>query len=186
MIKQKITISSNLFPSPVVLIGVKSETKPNFFLVADIMLSQYKPLLVLFSCYKKHYSTPILIENKCFSLNIPSEDMVAKADYCGIGSGKNTDKSNVFSVFYGENIKAPLIEEAPINAVCELRKTVDMNGTHYIFIAEITEMYAEDEILTKGRPDYQKVKPYIYTKDNTYRQMGSIIGKAYKEGKVYK
>jgi flavin reductase (DIM6/NTAB) family NADH-FMN oxidoreductase RutF len=38
-------------------------------------------------------------ENQTFSVNIPSVDIVKETDYCGLVSGKNQDKSQVFECF---------------------------------------------------------------------------------------
>lgn len=54
-------------------------------------------------------------EEKAFSINVPSTELVKEVDFCGIYSGKNKDKSGMFEVFYGDLETAPLIRECPIN-----------------------------------------------------------------------
>ena len=51
-------------------------------------------------------------ENKTFSVLL-SEDMVEITDYVGIYSGKRTDKSGLFEVFYGVLETAPMIKAMP-------------------------------------------------------------------------
>jgi len=54
-----------------------------------------------------------------------------------------------------------------------------MESTNYIFIAEVIEMYVQEEILTKKRLDYDKITPSLYTRDNRYRAMGNINHRQY-------
>jgi len=48
---------------------------------------------------KKHYAPEGIRETRTFSVNIPSVDLLTETDYCGIVSGRNVDKSKVFSLF---------------------------------------------------------------------------------------
>jgi flavin reductase (DIM6/NTAB) family NADH-FMN oxidoreductase RutF len=92
--------------------------------VADVMLSYYKPLHKVFSCYKKHHSTPAIKEHKTFSINIPSEENMEKEDFCGIVSGKEVNKSKKFEIFYGKQDRTALIEEIPVSKACDLKKNL--------------------------------------------------------------
>ncbi|MBD3214781.1 MAG: hypothetical protein GF311_19375 [Candidatus Lokiarchaeota archaeon] len=89
--------------------------------------------------------------------------MVEITDYCGIKQGKREEKSTLFEVFYGELKNTPLIKAAPINMGCRLMETVDLEGTHYIFIGEIIDAHAEDTCLTNGKQDIQRFKPIAYS-----------------------
>ena len=64
-------------------------------------------------------------------------------------SGKKTDKSSVFEVFYGDLENAPMIAECPINMECKLYDVYD-TPTHDLFIGEIVETYADESVLTNG------------------------------------
>ena len=46
--------------------------------------------------------------------------MISETDYCGLVSGRKTDKSNIFNVFYGELETAPMIMECPVSIECKL------------------------------------------------------------------
>jgi flavin reductase (DIM6/NTAB) family NADH-FMN oxidoreductase RutF len=66
---------------------------------------------------------------------------MAKVDYCGIVSGKDTDKSSLFALFYGDLKTAPMIKEASLNLECSLVRTIEFH-TNYFFIGEIKGTYA--------------------------------------------
>lgn len=173
-----------LLPKPVAIVGALVDNKPNFLTIADISTTGYQVPRFVVSSGKGHYTNKGIIENESFSVNIPSQNMVAKADYVGIKSGINTDKSEVFDVFFGEELKsAPMIKEAPIVHACKLVKTVDFGDTHYLFIGEIIETYVNEDILTKKIPDIKKVNPFAYHNDGFYWKMGEKLAQAYKVGR---
>jgi flavin reductase (DIM6/NTAB) family NADH-FMN oxidoreductase RutF len=104
-------------------------------------------------------------------------------DYCGIASGKNTDKSGVFEVFYGDLKTAPMIKECPVNLECKLVQTIEL-PTHYLFIGEIVASYADEQFLSTGKPDMQKINPLLLTMpDNHYWLIGKEAGHAWSDGK---
>jgi flavin reductase (DIM6/NTAB) family NADH-FMN oxidoreductase RutF len=187
MTKKKIGPSSILFPMPSTIIGANVNGKPNFLTVAYCGIIEAKPPLIMISLGKSHFTNDGIKENKTFSVNIPSADMVEATDYVGIYSGKDTDKSKIFGVFYGELKTAPMIEEAPLNLECKLVNNVDLSIKHDVFIGEIVQTHVKEECLTNGVPDIRKVDPIIYaTKIQSYVRVGDVIGKAWKIGKNFK
>jgi flavin reductase (DIM6/NTAB) family NADH-FMN oxidoreductase RutF len=187
MVKIKVKVYPYLIPKPVVLIGAMVDDKPNFFTVADVSTTGYKIPRFVVSSGKGHYTNKGIMEHECFSVNIPSVDIVKETDYCGIKSGRGIDKSEVFEVFYGEELKnAPMIKESPISHTCKLVKNVDFGDTHYLFIGEIKETYVNEECLTGNLPDINKVQPFTYYYDNFYWKVGEPFAQAYKVGKDYK
>ena len=109
------------YPTPTTIVGAIVEGKPNFITIAHIgIVNHAKPYLISLSMGKAHYTNTGIKESKAFSVNIPSEDLVVATDYVGLVSGKKTDKSGVFDVFYGKLEKAPMITECPINMACKL------------------------------------------------------------------
>jgi flavin reductase (DIM6/NTAB) family NADH-FMN oxidoreductase RutF len=187
MAKIKVKTHPYLIPKPVVIIGSIVDDKPNFFTVADVSTTGYQIPRFVVSSGKGHYTNKGIIEHECFSVNIPSIDMVKETDYCGIKSGSRINKSEVFEVFYGEELKnAPMIKEAPISHTCKLVKNVDFGDTHYLFIGEIKGTYVNEECLTGNLPDINKVQPFTFYYDNFYWKVGEPFAEAYKIGKDYK
>jgi flavin reductase (DIM6/NTAB) family NADH-FMN oxidoreductase RutF len=186
MVKIKVKVYPYLIPKPVVLIGAMVDDKPNFFTVADVSTTGYQIPRFVVSSGKGHHSNKGIIEHECFSVNIPSVDIVKETDYCGIKSGRRIDKSEIFEVYYGEELKnAPMIKEAPISHACKLVNTVDFGDSHYLFIGEIKETYVNDECLTGNLPDINKVRPFTFYYDNFYWKVGESFAQAYKVGKDY-
>ena len=185
---EKINIGNNAFiyPMPVTLVGATVEGKANFMTVGWVTRVNAKPPMLAVGLNKAHY-TPIGIrEAKTFSVNFPSAEMVEKTDYCGIVSGKRTDKSGVFEVFFGELKTAPMIRECPLCIECKLTEICEL-PTNDLFIGEITGTYTEEKFLTDGKPDVKKINPLVLTMpDNSYWTVGEYAGKAWGEGKKFK
>ena len=174
------------YPMPVSLVGAHVDGKPNFLTVAWFTMAGRKPPRIAISLGKGHYTNPGIKENKTFSVCLPSEDMVELTDYCGVVSGKNTDKSEVFDLFYGELKTAPMIKDCPISMECELVEIVEGNSND-IFIGEIKGTYTEERFLTDGKLDFRKMKPLILSHQDTYYwNLGEPVAKAFKVGERYK
>jgi flavin reductase (DIM6/NTAB) family NADH-FMN oxidoreductase RutF len=191
MTKNRIKPSSYLFPRPVVLIGANINGKPNFEALAYVSSVEDKPPLIAIASYETHFTNVGIKENKTFSVNTPSKEIIEGTDYCGIVSGKEADKSNVFDVFYGDLKTAPMISKAPLNLECKVIKTLvmkDMTGAekgHEVFIGEVVNAYAEDKFLTEDTPDISKINTFTYAMKQ-YWNVGEPLGKAWEIGKNFK
>jgi flavin reductase (DIM6/NTAB) family NADH-FMN oxidoreductase RutF len=135
---------------------------------------------------KAHYTNTGIKENKVFSVNIPSEDLVVATDYVGLVSGKKTDKSGVFEVFYGNLKNAPMIAECPINMACKLYDIYD-TPTHDLFIGEILETYADETVLENGKVNLARVKPLLFDMSSIqYWSVGRPVARCWNIGKQMK
>jgi flavin reductase (DIM6/NTAB) family NADH-FMN oxidoreductase RutF len=173
-----------MYPLPTVLVGADVDGKPNYLPIAHVGIAT--PKTITLGINKIHYTNRGITENKSFSINIPSEEMVRETDYCGLVSGKEKDKGSLFTNFYGKLKTAPMIEECPLNMECRLINTVDM-GTHDLFIGEVVETYCEEKILAKGVVDYSKVKPFLFDMNSRgYWKLGTRFADAWSIGKKYK
>ena len=184
----KINLGSTIpaYPMPVSLVGAHVDDKPNFLAVAWFTMVSYKPPRIAIALGKGHYTNPGIKENKAFSVCLPSEDMVEVTDYCGIVSGKKTDKSGLFDLFYGELKTAPLIRDCPLSMECKLVDIVE-SGLNEIFIGEIIGTYTEERFLTGGKMDFRKMRPLILSQpDTSYWCLGEPVAKAWNIGKRYK
>ena len=176
---------STLHPPP--SWGAMVDGKPNFLTIAHIgIVNHAKPNLISVSLAKVHYTNAGIKENKAFSVNIPSEDLVVETDYVGIVSGKKTDKSGVFEIFYGELDDAPMIKSCPLSMECRLYDTYD-TPTHDLFIGEIVETYADESVLAEGKVDITRVKPLLFDMGSIkYWSLGEPVANCWNIGKKLK
>ncbi|MBU0514344.1 MAG: flavin reductase family protein [Proteobacteria bacterium] len=176
-----------MYPTPVVLIGAHVGGRPNFITIAHVgIVTVGTPNCISLGMGKIHYTNQGIHENQTFSVNIPTENLVVETDYCGLVTGKNTDKSQVFDVFYGQLDTAPLIAQCPLNMECRLYDVVDFPD-HDLFIGEIVETHADPAVLTDGVVDLTKLKPLLFDMaTKAYFGVGGHVARAWNVGKQLK
>jgi flavin reductase (DIM6/NTAB) family NADH-FMN oxidoreductase RutF len=178
----------NLFclPWAQTILGTHLNGKVNFMALDWLTRVNFKPAMLGICVNKINASHGAIIDTGEFSVNLPSSDMVEITDYTGLVSGKRTDKSDLFEVYYGELKSAPLIKSCPLSIECKVSQNVDL-PTNSFFIAEIINIYTEDIYLTDGKPDIEKMKPFLLTMpDNRFWSIGGCVGNAWNAGKKIK
>jgi flavin reductase (DIM6/NTAB) family NADH-FMN oxidoreductase RutF len=185
---QKIKLGNDnyLYPNPIVLVGAMVNGKPNYLNVSYCGIVNRIPAMISISLNRNHYTCSGIKENKTFSINVPSAEMLKVTDYCGIVSGKDVDKGKLFNTFYGELDNAPMIQECPVNMECRVAEVLDLGGTNIIIIGEVVESYSEEKYITNNMPDMQKINPILLSiHEFNYYSIGPKIGKAWNEGRKY-
>ncbi|HYA86674.1 MAG TPA: flavin reductase family protein [Nitrospirota bacterium] len=184
----KITVEKNLFclPWTQTLLGTHVQGKVNFMALDWLTRTNVDPPMLGICVNNRHASNQAIRETGQYSVNVPTVDMIALTDYCGIVSAKGEDKSTLFEVYYGELKSAPLITSCPLNIECRLIETVDL-PTNTFFIGEIVTIYSEEKYLSDGKPDVKKIRPFLLTMpDNRYWSVGEHVGNAWKDGAKYR
>jgi flavin reductase (DIM6/NTAB) family NADH-FMN oxidoreductase RutF len=184
---EKIDIGTNAFiPMPVTLLGIKIEGKANFMALGWVSRLNASPPLIGAAINKYHYSSEGIRDSETFSINIPSKDLMKETDYCGLVSGRESDKSEIFKVFYGKTGSAPLIEDCPLSMECKLVDVYEMPSNE-LLVGEIVGTYLGKEYLKDEAPDVKKIDPMFLTMpDNSYWTLGEKIGHAWDVGKELK
>jgi len=181
MSKTKIANYPMVNPVPIVIVGTEVGGKPNYTTVGAFGVVCLEPIFYI-SLKDTHYSTTGIKETGFFSVNLPSADMVSKTDYCGMASGRDTDKSGLFEAFYDEAGKAPLIKDAPMYYLCKVVNTFSIGG-FTMFFGEIISTYVGEEFMTDGKPDPRKISPIIGM-GMSYFGLGEPIGRVFDVGKA--
>ncbi len=176
-----------LYPMPTTLVGATVNGKPNFLAVAHVgILNHGTPQYLSIGLSKSHYSNTGIHENRTFSICLPSEDLMTETDYCGIMTGKKTDKAALFDVFYGELKTAPMIAQCPVNMELTLHDVLAF-GSHDIFIGKLVQTHADDRVMTEGAIDIGRLKPLLFDMASVrYWRLGPAIGKCWSVGKSLK
>ena len=84
---------------PTTLVGATVEGEPNFITIAHVGIMDLGS--VSLGMAKARYTNAGIRENRTFSINLSSADIVKETDYCGLVSGKRINKAQLFHVFYG-------------------------------------------------------------------------------------
>jgi len=180
----KILLGQNFFiPMPVVLVGTQVKGKANFMTVGWCARANANPPMIACGIGNHHYTSEGIGETRTFSVNIPSSALLEKTDYCGLVSGRKTDKSGIFDVFYGSLETAPMIRECPVSLECRLLQAVPL-PTNTLYIGEITGAYADGRVIRDNKPDFCEIDPLFLTMpDNRYWTLGKYAGDAWSAGK---
>lgn len=185
MAKVKMGPGYNIYPMPSLLVGANVDGRPNFLTVAWGNIANAEPPMASVAIRASRHTRIGIEQNKTFSVNVPSTNLVKEVDYCGVASGSKVDKVKTcqFTVFYGKLGTAPLIEQCPVNLECSVQHSLEL-GSHTLYIGRIEEVHASSDCLIEGKLDLGKVKPLVFLAEPSrqYYAMGELQGKAYKIG----
>ncbi len=135
------------------------------------------PPMVSISIRPERYSYAIIWDSKEFVINMPSSELLRVTDFCGVVSGRDVDKFSQtgLTAVSGKFVKAPLIEEAPVNIECRVKQVIPL-GSHDLFLAEIMLIHVQEESLDeKGQLNLEKMKGVAYGNGHYY-EIGSSLG----------
>lgn len=167
-----------LYPTPLIVVGVMAEDKPNWVLVGHLGIIGHDRIMV--SLAQPHYTNKWIKENKVLSVNIVSEDILKEADYVGSVSGNKVDKSGVFEYYIGES-GAPVISKSPVVMECSVDDIYETPNFES-FILKIDNTYVDENCLNEnGKIDYNVLKPVLFEFPTySYLKTGEVIGKCLK------
>ncbi len=180
---KQIKVDTNIIPiMPIVLVGTKVDGVENFMTVGWTSRVNNKPPMISIAVNNKHKTTENIHKMGEFSVVLPDTSLEEVADYCGIRSGHKVNKGQLFSTFYGELKHAPLINGSPISLACKVVQVVDL-PTNQLFIGEIIEAYAQEQLTENNKVKMSSIEPIILTMpDNNYWKLGDKIGDAWHDG----
>ena len=178
-----------LFPAPVWIVGTyDADGKPNVMAAAWGGICCSKPPCVTVSLRRATYSYQSIVDQKAFTINVPSHKFLAEADYYGIASGRDVDKfaATNLTPTRSELVNAPYIEEFPMIAECRLLHSLEI-GLHTLFIGEILDIKVDPDTLGEdGKPIMGKISPVIYgAGTHRYYGLGDDLSEAYEAGNKF-
>lgn len=179
-------------PLPVSLIGTKSGDQVNFMTCAWFSRVEVDPYMFCISIQKKHFTHKAIVENECFSINIPPVDLLSRVDAVGMVSGHEYDKSEVFDVFYGDNKNCPMVDGSIVSIECEVVNSVDLVEAdeehpiaHTLFIGKVKNVWVNKKAVKDGALDYKTLNPIIWTMSpNSYWTIGENKGRAFNSDNI--
>ena len=185
--KKSLGAQTLVFPTPTWLVGTYDQDgRPNAMAAAWGGICCSDPPCVAVSLRKATYTYESLTARRAFTLNIPSTSQVKEADYCGLVSGRETNKFGAtgFTPVRSELVDAPFIEQCALVLECRVIEIYDL-GLHTQFVGQILDVKADDVVLDEeGVPDMEKVQPILFSPGNRgYYGIGSIIAQAFEVGK---
>lgn len=146
MKKRSFKPGTMLNPVPVVMVSCGDVNHGNIITVAWTGIVNSDPPMTYVSIRKERYSHEIIKNAGDFVINLTTEELTFATDYCGVKSGRDTDKfkEQKLTPLPAEKVKAPLIAQPPVNLECKV-KEIHEYGSHDMFIAEIVNVQAAEE-----------------------------------------
>ena len=173
-----------LYPTTATLVGALVENKPNFITIAHVGIMTLN--MISLGMNKVHYTNAGIKANKTFSVCLPSADLMVQTDYCGIMTGKKTDKARLFDVFFGDLETAPMIRDCPVCMECSLERVVDF-PQYDVFVGEVRQTHVAESVLTEGTVDIAKIRPLLFDMcSKRYWSLGGVLGNCWSVGKALK
>ncbi len=167
-----------LYPIPAVMVSCGSVEKANIITIAWAGTVCSSPAMVSISIRKERYSYDIIKNSKEFAINLVTKDLVKKADFCGVRSGRDINKFKEMDLtpVKGIHINAPVIEESPVNIECKVQQIIPL-GTHDMFLAEVVGVTVDKRYMDEnGRFHLNKSGLIVYS-HGEYYALGELLGK---------
>ena len=169
-------------PSPVWVVGTyDAEGRPNVMTAAWGGICCSRPPCIYVSLREATYSHGNIMSRRAFTVSIPGEEHWREADYVGSASGRDTDKFEDTSLtpVRSEAVDAPYVGEYPLVLECIVKEVVEL-GLHTMFVGEVVDVKADEDVLTGDKPDIQKIRPILYgSGDRGYHSVGPRLGDAH-------
>jgi flavin reductase (DIM6/NTAB) family NADH-FMN oxidoreductase RutF len=177
-----------LYPEPALLVCVwDAEGKANVMTAAWGGICCSEPPSLSVAIRPERWTYAALLSRRAFTVGIPSEAMLAGADFVGMVSGRRTDKfaQAGFSAQKAEFVDAPYVAECPVVLECSLSNSLEL-GSHTLMIGTILDVKADEDCLdASGKfPDIAKVAPLIFDAGSrAYYGVGRKLGESFSVGK---
>lgn len=168
-----------LYPLPAVLVSVADrQGRPNLLTVAWAGTVCSDPPMVSISVRPERYSYSCIQETGEFVINLTTKKLAFATDYCGVKSGRDTDKfaRAHLTPYPSRKVGAPQIAESPVSLECRVAQTLPL-GSHTMFLAQVVSVSVDESYLDeKDRFHLDRAEPIVYS-HGTYYGLGESIGK---------
>lgn len=137
-----------IYPLPAVMVTSGTMEKPNVFTAAWTGVINSEPAMTYVSIRPSRYSHELIEQNGEFVINLTTQDLLHAADFCGVKSGRDTDKfaETGMTPMPCKFVKAPQIAQSPVSVECKVTEIKKL-GSHDMFIAEILAVDVDDSLL---------------------------------------
>lgn len=137
-----------LYPLPPVMVSCGTMEKPNVFTVAWTGIINSEPAMTYISVRPSRYSYDLIKQSGEFVINLTTAGMLKAADFCGVKSGRDTDKFDQTGLTPAPcgKVRAPMIAESPVSLECRVTEIKPL-GSHDMFLAEIAAVNVDDKLL---------------------------------------
>lgn len=168
-----------IYPLPAVMVSCgENPEEYNILTIAWTGTINSDPPMCYISVRPGRHSYEIIKRTGEYVINLTTEKLARATDWCGCRSGRKYDKWKEMNLtpVPAKIVKAPIIEESPVNIECVVKDIVEL-GTHHMFISDVVNVSVDDTYLNENDAfSFSKANPLIYSHGH-YFGMGDKIGK---------
>lgn len=167
-----------LYPVPAVLVSAADKDgNSNLITVAWTGTICSDPPMLSISVRPERYSYHMIRETGEFVVNLTTEELVRAVDFCGVKSGRDTDKwkETGLTPEKASVVNVPLVRQSPVNLECRVLR-VDELGSHHMFIAQVVAVDVDEKYMDeKDQFHLSAAKPLAYS-HGRYYGLGECLG----------
>ena len=167
-----------LYPVTAVLVSAADKDgNSNLITVAWAGTICSDPPMLSISVRPERYSYHMIRETGEFVVNLTTEELVRAVDFCGVKSGRDTDKwkETGLTPEKASVVNVPLVRQSPVNLECRVLR-VDELGSHHMFIAQVVAVDVDEKYMDeKDQFHLSAAKPLAYS-HGRYYGLGECLG----------
>lgn len=168
-----------VYPLPAVMVSCgENPEEYNIITIAWTGTINSDPPMCYISVRPGRHSYDIIKRTGEFVINLTTEKLAKATDWCGCRSGRKYNKWKEMNLTPApaKMVKAPIIEESPVNIECRVKDIVEL-GSHHMFISEVVSVSVDDTYMNEEQAfSFSKANPLVYSHGH-YFGMGKRIGK---------
>ena len=162
-------------PVPAVIVTCSHENITNAFTVAWTGIINTRPPMTYISVRPERFSYDIIKNSGEFVINLTTSKMAKITDYCGMKSGKKTDKMKRLETVPSSQVDAPTLSASPVALECKVRELKEL-GSHTMFMADIVAVTADERYIdSKGKINLEQAGLMAYA-HGKYYSLGRKLG----------
>ena len=135
-----------VYPLPAVLVSCgTSPEEYNLLTIAWTGTVCTNPPMCYISVRKERHSYEIIRRTGEFVINITTEELARATDWCGVKSGRDTNKWEAMGLtpMANAHVAAPIVAESPLSICCKVRQIIEL-GSHDMFLADVVGIEADE------------------------------------------
>lgn len=167
-----------LYPVPAVMVSCAREgEKTNIITIAWTGTVCSDPPMVSISVRPERFSHEIIRDTGEFIINLTTQKLLASADWCGVKSGRDTDKfaARHLTAVPGNKVHCPLIAESPVNIECRVSQIIPL-GSHDLFLARVLAVDVDEQYMDENGKFCLDLCDLTVYSHGVYRALGKELG----------
>lgn len=173
--------STMLNPTPVILLSCAEKDHPenrDMVTLAWAGTVNSDPPMLSVSIRKDRYSHHMVRESGEFVVNLVDGAMCRAVDFCGVKSGRDTDKAKETGLAYrkAEGLEiAPAVDGTPVALSCRVRNVLEL-GSHDLFIGEIVGVSVRSDLMDENGSLHLEKAGLVAFSHGLYQKLGEVMG----------